>query len=104
MREGVEERHDRRGHLPLGGQFADEGVQFRARRQMAVPQQKGHLFEAGVGGQVGYVVAAIQEPALMAIDEADVGGAGHHIFEAGLERSLGHNSVPPRRVRLLARP
>jgi hypothetical protein len=53
------------------------------RIPLAGPQQVGHRGEAAALDEVADSVAAIEEPALLAIDVAELGLGGDHPLEAG---------------------
>src|SRR5262249_62087313 len=53
--------------------------------QVAVPEEIGHLLEGRLGDQIVHVEASIHQAALVAVDETDLRGRHHHIFEAGLQ-------------------
>src|SRR5262249_60173444 len=57
------------------------GDQLLLARQAAVPEQEDHFLEGRVLDEIIDVVAAIDEPALLAVDEADVRRRYDDIFE-----------------------
>ncbi len=82
------DKFGQRGRQLAGsGQLGAKVIELSRGGQLAVPQQVDHFFVVGVGGQVIYVVAAVQQPALLAIQKADVLPANHGVFESGGGRS-----------------
>jgi hypothetical protein len=59
-----------------------------------VVEQVDGLLEGGVGGQVGDVVAGVEQLALPAVDVGDPGLGGDHALES-LARRISHLGVPP---------
>ena len=74
-------------------ELAVELVELGLGRELALPEQVGHLLERGVLGQVADVVAAVDELALLAVDGRELGVEGGHAFEAaGLGGGRGRRS------------
>ena len=72
------------------GQLGLEFAQLELVGKMAVPQQVGGLFEAGVLGQLVNVDAAIGEHARISIDPADAGVGGNNSFQTLSSDSSRH--------------
>src|SRR5215207_3217176 len=78
----------------LGPEGRDRLGQLGRGRQLQVVQEVDGLLEGGVLGQVGDVVAGVEELALPAVDVRDPGLGGDHALES-LTRSFSHLGVPP---------
>src|SRR5439155_1155823 len=75
-----------------------EGVVLLLRRQRAEPEEVDDLLERGLGGEVVHVVAAVDQAAFAAVDEADVRRRDDDILEAGFVDGA-HGALSPRGVR-----
>src|ERR671910_701663 len=78
----------------LGPQGGHRLRQLGRGRQLQVVEQVDGLLEGGMGGQVGDVVAGVEELALPAVDVGDPGLGGDHALES-LARCFSHQEVPP---------
>jgi isocitrate dehydrogenase (NAD+) len=92
--QGADQLDQERVKGALGPQGGDRLGQLGGGRQLQVVQQVDGLFEGGVLGQVGDVVAGVEELALAAVDVGDPGLGGDHALES-LARCFSHQGVPP---------
>src|SRR5262249_33848367 len=93
-REGPEEAHHLGAESPLLLERPLEGVQLLPGREVPVPEEERRLLEARVGDQVVDVVAAVEEPPLIAVDEADLRRRHDQVLEAGLGGRRRHGPLP----------
>ena len=71
-------------------------VELLPRRQPSLPQEVGDLLEGRVGHQVVHVIAPVDEPALVAVDEADLRRRDDDVLETslqGIDRGVRHGSL-----------
>src|SRR5439155_15125353 len=87
-REELQHREDLGRELPVGrgGERPDVGVQLLPAGQSPLPQEIDDLLERGVGHEIVDVEAAIEQAALVTVDEADFRGGNDDVLETGLER------------------
>ena len=50
-----------------------------------MPQEVDRFLERGLGGEVIDIEAAIEQPALLSVDEADLRGGDDDVLETGLD-------------------
>ena len=70
------------GNGPGGGELAEEAIELGPSGKLAHPQQMGDFLEAGLARELVDVVAAIREPAIGAVQVAQLGLGRDHAFEA----------------------
>ena len=94
----LEHREELRRELAVRrrGQRLQMRVELLPRRQPPLPQEVGDLLEGRVGHQVVHVVAPVDEPALVAVDEADLRRRDDDVLETslqGIDRGVRHGSL-----------
>ena len=99
-REAPDQRQDLGGQAPLGRQGLPEALELRTLGESAVPEQGDRLLERGMRHQVVDVVASIEKPPPITVDEADLGGRHDHVLESGIGRLSRHEPPPLARAEL----
>src|SRR5206468_6004035 len=79
-----------------GPQLPADLVELGTGGQLQVVQQVGGLLEAGVRGQVGDVVAGVEELAPLAVDVGDPGPRGDHALKALALTAVSHAAASGR--------
>jgi len=74
------ENHGRKS--PLRSQSDAEIGQFGCRRKSRIPEQECDFFEAGIPGQVCYIISRIHEFSFHTVDETDIGIKGNDSLQS----------------------
>ena len=87
-------RFERSGQTTQGLQPRDVGIQFGARRQLAVQQQIRHFFETGFVGKIVDVIAAIGQSRAFLAHRTQSGFAGRDARESTHFFLCCHSCLP----------
>ena len=83
--DGGDDVQDRRRQPARGFQLPREALELRDRRQLAVQQEIGRLFEGGVLRQIVDRIAAVAQLAGFAVDESRCGPLEIDVFQAAVD-------------------